>query len=80
MMISSKPSLTTEQLAALQAFASANGRLWKSALNVAWSTGRYDDYNGTDDVASLQQVRNALGPSWLKRFSLKAPYGKPVCS
>ena len=63
--------LTTEQVAALRTFATANGRRWKAALRLAWETGRYDDFNGTDDSASLQQVRNAFGPSWLKAFRLE---------
>jgi hypothetical protein len=61
--------LTSEQLAALRVFANANGRLWKSALNTAWSTGRYNDYNGAEEYGLLQQIRNTFGPSWLHRFS-----------
>ena len=62
-------TLDVEQLAALRAFADANGHHWKSKLSHAWSTGRYRDYNGTDDYGALQQVRNTFGPSWLVRFS-----------
>lgn len=58
---------TAEQLAALQAFAANNGRYWKRLLRHAWETG---DYQVEDDSASLQQVRNTLGPSWLVRFKL----------
>lgn len=61
--------LSSDQLAALRAFADANGRSWKSKLNVAWSTGRYDDYNDTDDYGALQCVRNTFGPTWLVKFS-----------
>lgn len=64
-----KYMLSPEQLNALRTFANANGRSWKSSLNVAWSTGRYDDYNGTDDYGALQQIRNTFGPSWLVKFS-----------
>jgi hypothetical protein len=60
--------LTSDQLAALRLFAAANGRCWKSALNQAWCTGRYDQYNGADEDGLLQQVRNTFGPSWLVRF------------
>lgn len=63
--------LSAEQLRALQAFAKANGPRWRLALNDAWMTGRYDRYNGTDDEGSLQQIRNAFGPSWLVTFSFK---------
>jgi len=62
-------ALSADQLEALRAFAEENGRSWKSKLNTAWSTGRYDDYSGTDDYGSLQQVRNRFGPAWLSRFS-----------
>ena len=62
-------TLSADQLAALRTFAQANGRSWKFKLNHAWSTGRYQDYNGTDDYGSLQQVRNRFGPSWLVRFA-----------
>lgn len=64
-----KTMLSTEQLAALRAFADANGAQWKSKLNVAWSTGRYRDYGGTAEYGYLQQVRNVFGPSRLVRFS-----------
>ena len=61
------------QLAALRTFAQANGRNWKSALNDAWSTGRYRNYNGADDEGALQEIRNYFGPSWLVRFSFNKP-------
>lgn len=63
-------TLTDEQLSALRTFAEANGRDWKGKLNAAWSTGRYHDYNGTDEYGLLQQVRNTFGPSWLVKFSV----------
>ena len=66
---SERRALKDYQLAALRTFAQANGRNWKSALNHAWSTGRYQDYNGADDVGALQEIRNYFGPSWLVRFS-----------
>lgn len=66
-------TLTTEQLAALRTFADANGRLWKSNLNVCWSTGRYRDYNGTENYGYLQSVRNEFGPSWLVKFRFEDP-------
>lgn len=62
-------TLTADQLAALRTFAKANGRAWKSKLNHAWSTGRYNDYSGADD-GLLQEVRNMFGPSWLVRLRL----------
>lgn len=71
-LLSSEPmclQLSQQQLDALRTFAVANGARWKSKLNVAWATGRYGDYKGADDGTSLQQVRNAFGPSWLVKFS-----------
>lgn len=71
--------LSSAQLAALYTFFVSNGRTWKSKLNDAWSTGRYRDYSGTDDVSALQQVRNTFGPTWLTKFSFndtKTHYAK----
>lgn len=59
--------LTSEQLKAVQTYAANNGRQWKRLLNHAWMTG---DYQVEDDSASLQQIRNSFGPSWLVRFRL----------
>ncbi len=59
------PQPTPEQLAALRQFARLEGRTWKSALRESWMNGVY---RSDVDSASLQQVRNAFGPSWLVRF------------
>lgn len=60
-------SPTSEQLAAVKAFAARHGRYWKRALNNAW-------FNGSDarepDGALLRQVRNQFGPSWLAKVKL----------
>lgn len=58
-------TLTTEQYEALHKFAKTYGRRWKSTLNSCWETGYY---GSDDDSASLQQIRNNFGPSWLARF------------
>ncbi len=63
--------LTKEQLAALRAFATKNGRTWKSRLRMIWETGRYTDYTG--DTGYLQSVRNGFGPTWLTKFSFDKP-------
>ena len=63
-------TLTADQLDVLRTFAKANGRSWKSKLNVAWSTGRYNDYPGTDDYGTLQEIRNMFGPSWLVKLQI----------
>ena len=60
---------TAEHLAALERFRVQHGRRWKSWLRASWSSGVYPIYardNGDD--ALLQQVRNALGPSWLAKY------------
>ena len=66
-------TLSTAQLNALRSFARANGPRWRLALNDAWSTGNYHRYSGAGDSASLQQIRNTFGPTWLTVFS----FGKP---
>ena len=59
---------TTEEKAALANFAKKHGRYWKRKLSQqCWVNGHYDC---DDDVASLQSVRNALGPSWLAQYIL----------
>lgn len=55
--------LSRPQLFALERYAKEHGRRWKSQLNHDWMTGR--------TTGTLQQVRNAFGPSWLVRFNLK---------
>lgn len=61
---------TAEQINALQRFASQHGRTWKYKLLVAWHTGRDESM---PDGALLRQVRNQLGPLWLKKAVLPAP-------
>jgi hypothetical protein len=61
--------LTTDQLAALRAFAADHGRTWKSQLGAMWCNGQDESaWNG----ASLREVRNTFGPTWLTRFRLPA--------
>jgi hypothetical protein len=60
-------TLFSEQEAALAAFANRNGRTWKSKLRDIWMTGHY---SSDDNSASLQQVRNQFGPSWLVNYKL----------
>ena len=67
-----KNLLTLEEIDALERFAGANGRRWKAELHHLWMTGayRYALLGGADPMY-LQQIRNAFGPCWLVRFSLK---------
>lgn len=60
---------TTEQTAALQRFAQNHGRTWKSKLTDAWISGRDDRL---PDGSLLRQVRNELGPQWLRTAVLPA--------
>jgi len=57
-------ALTKEELTALETYAAANGRYWKSSLRSDWEAAR------TRGV--LQQLRNDLdfGPSRLVNFRL----------
>jgi hypothetical protein len=61
--------ITTEQEAAVAAFAKAHGRTWKSKLNEAWCNGR--DAREVDGQL-LRQVRNNLGPTWLVNYRLQS--------
>jgi hypothetical protein len=60
-------SLTVQQQNAIEQFICRSGRCWKDALRECWMTGRYPS---ECDSASLQQIRNTLGPSWLARVKL----------
>lgn len=67
--------LTTEEIAALEAFASEYGRTWKSTLSdtywynarIFYARGNYDD---SRPGALLHGLRNSHGPSWLAGFKL----------
>jgi hypothetical protein len=56
------PPLTPAQVAALQDFARAHGRRWKSALRDLWMRSAASPV--------LHQLRNTHGPSWLASFRL----------
>lgn len=60
------------QANALVNFANVHGRTWKQSLRHAWETGVYPAI--VKDTASLQQIRNAFGPSWLVRLRLADLY------
>ena len=63
-----KQKPTKEQLDALANFAANEGRNWKVVLRNAWETGSYPTGS---DAATLQQIRNTFGPSWLVAFSVR---------
>lgn len=54
--------LTTEEHAALTAYALAHGENWKDELLADWMNGRAQ--------GTLQHLRNMRGPSWLADYSL----------
>ncbi len=62
---------TTEQLAALKAFAAKHGKNWKNELSTAWMKGTEWKEPG-DNGPYLREVRNQLGPSWLHSYRLEA--------
>lgn len=64
-----KPELTPEQAKALERFADAHGRTWKSKLRTMWMNGR-DALQ--PDGAYLRQVRNSQPPSFLDSYRLPA--------
>lgn len=65
--IQERPEPTSEQLEALRRFAAKHGRNWRTKLSQAWASGKDERL---PDAALLRQVRNQLGPKWLKRFKL----------
>jgi hypothetical protein len=62
--------ITDDQAAALQRFASSNGRSWKAALRFCWEISDYKFHASEDDVPHLQALRNSRGPRWLKHCKL----------
>ena len=54
--------LTTEEHAAVTAYALAHGENWKDDLLADWMDGRTQ--------GTLQHLRNSRGPSWLADYSL----------
>ena len=64
-MAEQSKELSTEQQAAIDAFAAKYGASWKHKLQIAWLAG-------TDTAQPnghlLRQVRNQFGPSWLSKY------------
>lgn len=64
-----KKQPTPGQIEALKRFAETHGRTWKSKLVNTWISGRDERI---PDAALLRQVRNQLGPQWLRTASLES--------
>lgn len=62
--------LTTDQLTALQDYASKHGRTWKASLREDWYHARL--------MGPVHALRNSHGPTWLAGFKL--PPAMPVKS
>lgn len=65
-LTATKVSATPTQLEALQRFAASHGRYWKCRLLGAWMRGTDERL---PDGGTLRQVRNDLGPVWLRSFT-----------
>lgn len=68
--LASADAPTQAQLQAAARFAAHHGRNWKHKLRSLWLDGvprRYGVFG--DDAALLQQLRNQLGPAWLRKVS-----------
>lgn len=66
-------TVTPQEIAALQAFATDHGRRWKSILlETYWYNARlWRDCDGNTEQGSiLHGLRNRLGPAWLAGFRL----------
>lgn len=59
-----RQELTTEEIAAIRAFAAEHGRYWKAELRRQWMNA--------SAAPILHRLRNRLGPSWLVKFRLHA--------
>jgi hypothetical protein len=57
---------TSEQLAALQAYAQWAGEGWKQRLSLDWMRAGSDWPEARERWHFLQQLRNDFGPSWLR--------------
>ncbi len=63
---------TADEIAALEAFAAAHGRKWKSELrDVYWYNARIWKDGPSESMGYvLHGIRNNRGPSWLDDFRL----------
>lgn len=60
--------LNLDQLNALNRFAAAYGRPWKSVLHAVWLESVKPLHVPSEDLPLLRQVRNIGGPEFLQRY------------
>lgn len=60
--------LTDAEMRALRMFVLANGRTWKSKLNLWWQGGFARDGVLDEEMRLLYCLRNTHGPTWLRGF------------
>lgn len=65
------PEFSTDETAALTAFAKEYGREWKSYLTAAWlSYAHKGIHMGGRDTGILRTIRNTHGVEWLTAYRL----------
>lgn len=69
--MSALDKLTKEDVAALRQFAIACncGIRWKGELRASWESGVWGYKVEPDTRATLRNIRNRLGTSWLSKFN-----------
>lgn len=60
--------LTDGQLAILARIERTFKKQWRMRINFIWRTAMYPGGYSLDEKAALQQLRNHLGPAWLKAY------------
>ncbi len=64
-------ALGPEHVLAIRVAALRGGRYWKSKLATAWYKGDEELRHGPKHGPLLRQIRNQLGPKWLRKFRIK---------
>jgi hypothetical protein len=68
--------LTAEELRELRSWAKQYGRYWKMHLRYLWNRAGLARYTlgmpNSDRDTTVYALRNSHGPSWLRRFRLRA--------
>jgi hypothetical protein len=72
--MSAQAPLTAKEQVALNEVELTMGRYWKAALRTWWANGAYPTWT---DAATLQQLRNNRGPTWLADYRHDFKRGTP---